>query len=254
MQDRSVSTAGVEAIRIGCSGWNYKHWRERFYPKGMPARRWFEFYAEHFDTVEINNSFYRLPSPETFDKWREQAPPGFCYAVKANRYITQAKKLLDPEEPLDRMMIAARHLRDRLGPILYQLPPSLGLNLDRLEHFLAILPRDVVSVFEFRNRSWYVPRTYDLLERYGASFCAHDMPGSASEPIAVGPVAYVRFHGDEGKYWGRYSDEGLLTWADWMLEQRRAGRPVWAYFNNDIDAHAIHDAQTLKSMIGQLRR
>jgi len=115
-QDTSVSTRDVGAIRTGCSGWNYKHWRERFYPKGLPARRWFEFYAEHFDTVEINNSFYRLPSAETFDKWRQQAPPGFCYAVKANRYITQAKKLLDPEEPLERMMSAARHLESCLGP------------------------------------------------------------------------------------------------------------------------------------------
>jgi uncharacterized protein YecE (DUF72 family) len=254
MQNRTVSKSGAAAIRIGCSGWNYKHWRERFYPKGLPARRWFEFYAEHFDTVEINNSFYRLPPPETFDKWREQAPPGFCYAVKANRYITQAKKLLDPEEPLDRMMTAARHLQDRLGPVLYQLPPTLGLNLDRLERFLAVLPQDVVSVFEFRHRGWYIPQTYELLERYGASFCTHDMPGSASERIAVGRAAYVRLHGCGGKYWGRYPDDRLLSWADWMLEQARGGRTVWAYFNNDIDGHAILDAQTLKSMVGQLRR
>ena len=254
MQNRIVSQSGAAAIRVGCSGWNYKHWRERFYPKGLPARRWFEFYAEHFDTVEINNSFYRLPPPETFDKWREQAPPGFCYAVKANRYITQAKKLLDPEEPLERMMSAARHLQDRLGPILYQLPPSLSVNLERLEHFLTVIPPDVVSVFEFRNRSWYVPQTYELLERYGASFCTHDMRGSESERIAVGRTAYVRFHGCGGKYWGRYPDDRLLSWADWMLEQARGGRPVCAYFNNDIDGHAILDALTLKSMVGQLRR
>ena len=253
MQDTSVSHGRGRQIRVGCSGWNYKHWRELFYPKGLPARRWFEFYAGHFDTVEINNSFYRLPSPETFDKWREQAPPGFCYAVKANRYITQAKKLLDPEEPLNRMMSAARHLGSCLGPILYQLPPSLGLDLERLEHFLAILPKDVTSVFEFRDRSWYVSQTYDLLERYGASFCAHDMPGSATERIAVGPIAYIRFHGCGGKYWGRYPDDLLLRWANWMTELASVDRPVWAYFNNDIDGHAILDAQTLKAMIGQLR-
>jgi uncharacterized protein YecE (DUF72 family) len=254
MQDTIVSTDAASAIRIGCSGWNYKHWREAFYPKGLPVSRWFQFYAEHFDTVEINNSFYRLPSAETFAKWRDQAPPGFCYAVKANRYITQSKKLLDPEEPIERMMASVRHLEDRLGPILYQLPPSLGLNLERLEQFLAALPKDVTSVFEFRAKSWYVPETYELLERHGAAFCTHDMAGSASQRIAVGPIAYVRFHGGVGKYWGRYSDERLLSWADWMLEQARAGRPVWAYFNNDIHAHAIHDAQTLKSMVGQLRR
>jgi uncharacterized protein YecE (DUF72 family) len=253
MQDTSVSHERGRQIRVGCSGWNYKHWRELFYPKGMPAKCWFEFYAEHFDTVEINNSFYRLPSPETFDKWRDQAPPGFCYAVKANRYITQAKKLLDPEEPLERMMSALRHLDDRLGPILYQLPPNLGLNLERLEQFLASLPKDVTSVFEFRNKSWYVSQTYDLLERYGASFCAHDMPDSATERIAVGPIAYVRFHGCGGKYWGRYPDDRLLSCAEWMMGQACAGRPVWSYFNNDIDGHAILDAQNLKSMISQLR-
>lgn len=241
-------------VRIGCSGWQYKHWREIFYPKGLPQTRWFAFYAEHFDTVEINNSFYMLPKPQTFEKWRDQAPPGFCYAVKANRYLTQAKKLKECEEPIGRMMAATRHLGDRLGPMLYQLPPKMGINLERLESFLQLVPEDVTNVFEFRNASWYAPETYSLLDRYGASFCIHDMPGSASERIVTGPIAYVRFHGGEGKYWGRYSDEGLLSWTDWAVEQARAGRSVWCYFNNDIHGHAIHDAQTLKSMVGQMHR
>jgi uncharacterized protein YecE (DUF72 family) len=244
----------MERIRIGCSGWNYKHWRERFYPKGVPAGRWFDCYSRTFETVEINNSFYMLPRGETFDKWREQAPPGFRYAVKANRYLTQAKKLKECEEPLDRMMPLFRRLGDTLGPILYQLPPRLKLNLERLESFLQLVPKDVTNVFEFREKSWYVPETLALLERYGASFCVHDMPGSASERYAVGPIAYVRFHGGEGKYWGRYSDEGLWSWTDWMVEQAQGGREVWAYFNNDIDAHAIHDAQTLKAMVRQAAR
>jgi uncharacterized protein YecE (DUF72 family) len=241
-------------IRIGCSGWNYRHWRERFYPKELPQKHWFEFYAEHFDTVEINNSFYRLPKPETFDKWREQAPARFCYSVKANRYLTQAKKLKDCEEPLERMMTAVRHLGRRLGPILYQLPPNMGVDLDRLESFLKLAPSDVTNVFEFRNTSWYVPETFALLDRYRAAFCIHDMPGSASERIAVGPATYVRFHGGEGKYWGRYSDERLMSWAEWLVQQARSGRACWCYFNNDIEADAIHDAQTLKSMVGQLNR
>ena len=244
----------MERIRIGCSGWNYKHWRELFYPKGLAARRWFAFYAEHFDTVEINNSFYRLPAPETFDKWREQAPPGFCYAVKANRFLTQAKKLKDCEEPLARMMPPFRHLGDTLGPVLYQLPPQLKLNLERLESFLELVPKDVTNVFEFRDKSWYAPETLDLLERFGASFCVHDMPGSASERWAVGAAAYVRFHGTSGKYWGRYPDEALLGWTDWIVAQATSGRSVWCYFNNDIDAHAIHDAQTLKAMVRKALR
>jgi len=244
----------MESIRIGCSGWNYKHWRERFYPKGLAARSWFAFYAETFDTVEINNSFYMLPKAETFDKWREQAPPGFRYAVKANRFLTQAKKLKDCDEPLARMMAPMRQLGDRLGPILYQLPPRFRINLDRLESFLKLLPRDVVSVFEFRDKSWLTEETLMLLDRYGASFCAHDMPDLATERWAAGPIAYVRFHGGVGKYWGRYSDESLLSWTDWILGQAREGRPAWCYFNNDIDGHAIHDAQTLKAMVAQAVR
>jgi uncharacterized protein YecE (DUF72 family) len=242
------------SIRIGCSGWNYKHWRGAFYPEKLPVKRWFDFYAEHFDTVEINNSFYRLPKAETFDKWGDQAPEGFCYAVKANRFLTQAKKLKDCAEPLQRMMTPFRHLGDRLGPILYQLPPRFKVNLERLEDFLQLVPKDVVNVFEFREKSWLTEEMLALLDRYGASFCVHDMQGSATPRWAAGPIAYVRFHGGEGKYWGRYSDEGLLDWTDWMVEQARSGRNVWAYFNNDLEAHAIHDAQTLRAMVAQAMR
>ncbi|MCG7346959.1 DUF72 domain-containing protein [Sphingomonas sp. ACRSK] len=249
-----MESSGFAAVRVGCSGWIYPHWRGRFYPEKLAVKRWFAFYAEHFDTVEINNSFYRLPKPETFDGWAAQAPPGFRYAVKANRFLTQAKKLKDCEEPMARMMPAFRHLGETLGPVLYQLPPRFKVNLERLEAFLELVPKDVVNVFEFREKSWYDDRVFALLERYGASFCAHDMPGSDSPDLAVGPVAYVRFHGGEGKYWGRYSEERLLRWTDWMMAQVRAGREVWAYFNNDAEAHAIHDALTLKAMLRQAGR
>ena len=241
-------------IRIGCSGWNYKHWRGLFYPEGLPQKRWFEHYAATFDTVEINNSFYRLPKAETFDKWREQAPDGFCYAVKANRFLTQAKKLKDCEEPLKRMMTPFRHLGDRLGPILFQLPPRFRINLERLDEFLTLAPKDVVNVFEFREKSWLTEEMLALLDRHGASFCVHDMPGSTTPRWVAGPIAYVRFHGGEGKYWGRYSDERLLEWTDWIVEQAKGGRSVWCYFNNDIEAHAIHDALTLRSMVKQAAR
>jgi uncharacterized protein YecE (DUF72 family) len=251
MEGTTVSTG---AIRVGCSGWVYKHWRGILYPEGLAQTRWFDRYAEEFDTVEINNSFYRLPKPETFQKWRDQAPPSFCYAVKANRFLTQAKKLKDCEEPMERMMSAVRHLGDRLGPMLYQLPSSMKINLERLEEFLKLLPDDVVNVFEFRDKSWYVPETYALLDRYGASLCVHDMPGSASPRIAVGHAAYVRFHGGEGKYWGRYSDDRLLGWTHWLVEQAARFSKCWCYFNNDIHGHAIHDARTLKAMVRQMTR
>ncbi len=249
-----MSHSGFAAVRIGCSGWIYRHWRGRFYPEKLAVKKWFAFYAEHFDTVEINNSFYRLPKAETFDAWREQAPPGFRYAVKANRFLTQAKKLKDCAEPLERMMPPFRHLRETLGPILYQLPPRFSLNLERLESFLQLAPKDVLNVFEFRDKSWYADEVFALLERHGASFCAHDMPGLESPRMAVGPAAYLRFHGGQGKYWGRYPEQTLLAAADWIAGEARRGREVWAYFNNDIDVAAIEDALTLKAMVAQALR
>jgi uncharacterized protein YecE (DUF72 family) len=238
-------------VRIGCSGWNYRHWRGSFYPETLPMKRWFDYYAEQFDTVEINNSFYRLPKAETFDAWREQAPDGFCYSVKANRFLTQAKKLKDCEEPMARMMMPVRHLGDALGPLLFQLPPRFHVNLERLETFLGLLPHDVRAVFEFRDASWYCDAVFELLDRHSAGFCVHDMPGLESPRLATGPLAYLRFHGGGGKYQGRYRDAVLQDWADWIASEARGGRPVWAYFNNDIDTAAIPDAQTLRAMVRQ---
>jgi uncharacterized protein YecE (DUF72 family) len=241
-------------VRIGCSGWVYQHWRGLFYPADLPAKRWFEFYADEFDTVEIYHSFSRLPKPETFDAWRRQTPDGFRYAVKAQRYVTQATKLKDGEETVPRIMSPIRHLGPTLGPVLYQLPPRFKLNLERLDSFLRVVPKDVTNVFEFRDPSWYDDAMFALLERHGASFVAHDMPGSKSPRLAVGPIAYARFHGGTGKYSGRYPDKVLTEWADWIAGQVREGRPVWAYFNNDAHAHAIHDAQTLRAMARQAVR
>ncbi|MFA9201394.1 MAG: DUF72 domain-containing protein [Cypionkella sp.] len=236
-------------VRIGCSGWMYKHWRWLFYPDKLPVKRWFAFYAERFDTVEINNSFYRLPKPETFAAWRDQAPAGFAYAVKANRYLTQAKKLADCAEPMARMMAAIAPLGTALGPILYQLPPRFALNLERLESFLGLLPSGYEHVFEFRDPSWYCAPVYDALARHGASLCLHDMPRSATVRRAAGPVAYVRFHGAGGKYVGRYAGNVLAGWAEWLAAEARGGRPAWVYFNNDIHGHAIDDALAFRAMV-----
>ncbi len=244
----------VSAVHVGCSGWVYKHWRGIFYPKGLPQRLWFDRYAEEFDTVEINASFYRLPLESTFEGWRLKAPPSFRYAVKVNRFITHMKKLLDCEAEVDRFIGLARPLGEKLGPLLYQLPPSLHLNLDRLDAFLARLPDDLEQVVEFRHKSWYDEAALAVLDKHGVGFVVHDMKGIVSPRWASGRTAYVRFHGAAGKYWGRYSDEALLEWTDWCLEQSRQGRSVWCYFNNDIHGHAIEDARTLKSMIGQISR
>jgi len=241
-------------IRIGCSGWIYRHWRGLFYPEKMAQRLWYAHYAETFDTVELNTSFYHLPKPETFTKWCDQAPAGFRYAVKAPSFITHMKKLKDCAEPVDEFLRRARNLCDTIGPILYQLPPRWGCNVERLEEFVALLPRDLVHVFEFREKSWLCEQVLALLDRSGVSFCAHDMPDLKTERWAAGPIAYVRFHGGVGKYWGRYTDEALLAWTDWIVAEAEAGRDVWCYFNNDIHGHAIHDALTLRGMVGQALR
>jgi uncharacterized protein YecE (DUF72 family) len=238
-------------IRIGCSGWNYRHWRGAFYPRGLPAKRWFAFYADQFDAVEINNSFYRLPSEATFRAWHDQAPENFRYAVKANRFITQAKKLKDAEAPLARMMAPTRALGDRLGPLLFQLPPRFRLNLPRLEAFLRLLPDDVDCAFEFRDMSWYCDDVFAMLDGHGAGICAHDFPGVTSPRLAVGHLAYLRFHGSAGKYVGRYADAALLSAADWLSAEARRGRPGWAFFNNDAAAAAVEDALTLRAMVRQ---
>jgi uncharacterized protein YecE (DUF72 family) len=164
-------------VRIGTSGWTYRHWRGVFYPPRLPARACFAHYAASFDTVEINNSFYRLPSEEAFDAWARQAPPGFLYALKASRFLTHRKKLKDAEGLLALLLGRARRLGAHLGPILYQLPPHWRCDVGRLRAFLELLPPDVCHVFEFRDRSWYVEAVRDALAERGACFCLHDWGG-----------------------------------------------------------------------------
>jgi uncharacterized protein YecE (DUF72 family) len=235
-------------IRIGCSGWQYQHWRGDFYPAGLPQARWLEYYAERFDTVEINNTFYRLPEAPTFASWGRRAPRGFVYAVKASRYLTHMKKLTDPKDPLRRFFTRARRLGHAFGPVLYQLPPRWPINLDRLETFLRALPRTRRHVIEFRDPSWYAPESLALLDRYHVALCLHDMPGSASGRHVVGPFVYARFHGVQ-KYSGSYSDATLDDWGGFLANCARGGRTVYAYFNNDTGGHAPRDAVRLRDRI-----
>jgi uncharacterized protein YecE (DUF72 family) len=235
-------------VRIGCSGWQYRHWRGNFYA-ALPVSRWFQHYASVFDTVEINNSFYRLPEASTFARWGEQAPPGFLYAVKASRFLTHMKKLKDPEEPVERFFGRALELKDRLGPVLYQLPPGWKKDTARLEHFLTVLPRGPRHTIEFRDPSWYAEEVLQLLNRYDVALCLHDMRGSATERRAVASFVYVRFHGPAGTYAGGYPEDRLRSWASWLGERRRDGLDVYAYFNNDVGGHAPVDAQTLRRMM-----
>src|SRR5918992_5961654 len=177
-QDRGSPRAA--AFRIGCSGWQYKHWKGDFYPSDLPQRGWLEYYARHFDTVEVNNSFYRLPPEGVFDSWRARTPAAFLFAVKASRFLTHMKKLNDPEEPVERLFSRATELRRKLGPVLYQLPKQMPRNLDRLAAFLEILPTRVKHAIEFREPSWYDDEVMRLLRRHNVALCLHDMPGSAA--------------------------------------------------------------------------
>jgi uncharacterized protein YecE (DUF72 family) len=236
-------------IRIGCSGWQYRHWRGNFYAEGLPQKHWFEHYAGIFDTVEINNSFYRLPEAATFANWASRAPSRFIFAIKASRFLTHMKKLKDPEEPVDRFFSRARALGPHLGPVLYQLPPGFKLDRARLEHFLQALPIDIRHVIEFRDPSWYADDVFTLLARHSAGICVHDMPGSATGRVRVGPFVYVRFHGASGKYDGSYPDARLESWAAWLEEQAAAGVDVYAYFNNDVGGHAPRNALTLRRQL-----
>ena len=234
--------------RIGCSGWQYKHWRGVFYPAELSPSRWFEYYASQFDTVEINNTFYRLPETSTFAAWRKQAPPAFLYAVKASRFLTHMKKLKDPAEPLHRLFQRAQRLQRTLGPVLYQLPPHWAANLERLSTFVRALPRRRQHVIEFREPSWYKDEVFELLERAGVALCLHDMAGSQTGKMVIGPLVYVRFHGP-AKYTGRYDDRVLEDWAEWLAAQMRSGRHIFAYFNNDAAGHAPRDAIRLRRAI-----
>jgi uncharacterized protein YecE (DUF72 family) len=237
------------AARVGCSGWQYRHWRGDFYAAGLPLSRWFDHYASVFDTVEINNSFYRLPEAETFAAWARSAPTRFLFAVKASRFLTHMKKLKDPEAPVDRLFSRVRRLGRHLGPVLYQLPPGWKLDRGRLEHFLHVLPRDVRHVIEFRDPSWYARDVLEMLERNRVALCLHDMRGSATSRERVGPFIYVRFHGADGTYSGSYSNQRLCAWADWLHEQRQSGVDVYAYFNNDAGGHAPRNALTLRRLL-----
>ncbi len=238
------------SIRIGTSGWVYGHWREILYPKGLPSRSWFAHYSRYFDTVEINNSFYRLPTEAMFDGWREQASPEFLYAVKASRYLTHVRKLKDPEEPLHTFLERADHLGSALGPILYQLPPRFHVNLPRFEHFLSILPGGYTHVVEFRDPTWLVEPIFELMARYGVAHCLHDMrPLQVPLRITSGTV-YIRFHGDP-EHMGNYAHSHLKTWAGRIHDWNSTGLAVYAYFNNDPNGNAVRNALTLKELLGQ---
>jgi len=241
------------AIRVGTSGWHYEHWRGPFYPRDISSAGMFSFYADRLRTVEINNSFYHLPTAKAFSEWRRQAPPGFVFAVKASRYITHMKKLKDPAAALEKFFEHAEKLEEKLGPVLFQLPPRWGVNTDRLAEFLQALPRGHRYAMEFRDPSWFAPGVYALLERHNVALCAFELAGQESPERLTADFAYLRLHGPaEQKYAGRYSKAQLrarLGQCRTWIEQ--GAREVFVYFDNDEAGYAAANALEFQAMAAQ---
>ena len=240
-------------LRIGCSGWSYRHWKGGvFYPERLKARDELAYYATRFDTAEINGSFYRLPAESMVDGWRERSPAGFLFAWKASRFITHMKRLLDPEEPLELMFSRTDRLGDKLGPILFQLPPSMQRNDQRLEHFLGVLPAGRRYAFEFRHPSWYVDQVFASLERRDVALCISDHHHAPAPWVRTAGWLYVRGHGPGGRYWGRYPEQTLKDWAGRIRAWRQERRDVVCYFDNDPEGAAPKDADRLKALTADL--
>ncbi len=233
-------------LRIGCSGWNYAHWRNGvFYPPRLAAREWLGFYAEQFDTVELNTSFYRLPRRASAERWAEETPDGFVFAVKVSRYITHVKRLLDVAEHLPLLYERIEPLRPKLGPLLWQLPPTFKADLGRLATALEQLPRGERHAFEFRHPSWFTEETYTLLREHEAALVIVD----PERLELTAPFTYVRFHhGRRGRN-GNYSRHELDEWAE-RLRRLNQDADVYAYFNNDWEGYAVENARTLASLLG----
>ena len=232
---------------IGTSGWHYDHWQRVFYPSGLTKSKWLEFYSRHFSTVEINNSFYRLPSEEAFINWRDSSPPEFIFSVKVSRFITHIKRLRNAEEPVTNFIVRARLLEGKLGPLLYQLPKGMKRDDRLLEEFVKILPGNAHHVFEFRHSSWFDDKVFNLLRQHNISFCIYNMPDLNTPVITTSDLAYIRLHGSRQLYGGCYSERELECW--YRRITKLESNVVFTYFNNDAEGFAIRNALMLNNLL-----
>ncbi|SRR5579883_789580 len=234
-------------IHVGTSGWHYKHWIGPFYPEKTPAAGMLAFYARHFDTVELNNTFYKLPSKPAIETWRDATPARFRFAAKGSRFLTHMKKLTDTGRGVHRFFDCVDLLGRKLGPVVFQLPPNWGANVDRLEAFCGALPRGHRYAFEFREPSWNQEPVYRVLRKYRAAYCIFDLAGFQSPCEITADFTYIRLHGPGEKYQGSYDDRALRTWAkrlrDWNL------RNAYVFFDNDQAGFAPRNAMRLREMI-----
>jgi uncharacterized protein YecE (DUF72 family) len=234
-------------IYIGTSGYQYKHWRGDFYPEKLPVSKWFGHYIKYFDTVEINNTFYKMADADTFSEWRKAAPKDFCYSIKYSRFGTHRKKLKDPEGHVNYFIDRASHLEEKLGPILVQLPPNWKQNLQRLDEFLKVVPSHLRWAVEIRDPDWFSKELYELLEKYKAALVIHDMIPEHPK-VLTADWTYLRFHGQN--YAGSYSNKELDTIAEDIKSYSAEGKDVYVYFNNDLGGHAVRNALNLKEKVG----
>ncbi len=223
----------------------YRHWRELFYPRGLPQRDWFRHYAEIFDTVEINFSFYRLPSRLAFRSWNEKAPPGFCFAVKGSRSITHIRRLQEPGPHVQLLFDHAAPLLPHLGPLLWQLPPTFKRDDDRLAGFLAHLPNEHSHSIEVRHPSWRDSQVHQILKEFGVALCVHDRKDLPGEIELTTNWTYIRLHQGRGRD-GNYTRSQLEGWAARIAGCRDVGVDVWVYFNNDQLGFAVRNALELR--------
>lgn len=239
-------------IYIGTSGWHYKHWKGTFYPATISDEEQFGFYSSKFKTVEINNSFYKLPAVATFNSWRKGSPDPFLFSVKASRFITHLKKLKLDKEGVKLFFSRIRYLKEKLGPVLFQLPPRWKCNPERLRQFLSILPSTYQYAFEFRDTSWYNQQTYDLLKEFDCAFCIYELAGHHSPMEITSNLVYVRLHGPAmDKYQGSYSLLQLKRWAKQCTAWREQGKDVYLYFDNDQAGYAAFNAEKLLQLLRQ---
>jgi len=235
-------------LHIGTSGWSYDHWKGPFYPEHLPGSRMLEYYAQRLNCVEINSSFYRLPRQQILQQWYNSTPDNFLFTVKASRYITHMKKLGEPRKTVPVLLDRVSTLGDKLGPILFQLPPRWHFNGARLDDFLNILSNDFRYVFEFRDRSWLNEQTFESLSRHAAAFCIYELDGYLSPKQITTDFIYVRLHGPDGAYQGSYDEQTLDGWAGAFSTWARNGQAIYCFFDNDEYGYAVQDALRLQAM------
>ena len=234
---------------IGTSGYSYNHWKGVFYPEDIPTSKWLEHYIKSFSTVELNNTFYRLPQPAVFRSWGKRTPKNFTYAVKASRFITHIKRLKDCRQPVKLFLSRAKLLKKKLGPILFQLPPRWKCNIDRLKKFVKLLPKGLTHIFEFRDPSWFNSEVYEILRKNKLSFCIYSMPGIECPDEVTSKVVYIRMHGGTILYGSNYSDKELKAWAKKIRQFLKQGRDVYVYFNNDAYGYAVKNALRFRELL-----